>query len=71
MKATLEFSLPEERDEHRHAIRGLDYFSALWGITEMLRRRRKYTEYETDEAQKLIDEICHEVSEMTDWGEGE
>jgi hypothetical protein len=37
MRATLEFDLPEDREEHLRAIHALDMAAALWRIGSMLR----------------------------------
>ena len=42
MKATLEFTLPDEAHEHRIAQRGALYLAALREIAETFRYRRKY-----------------------------
>lgn len=46
MKATLTFTLPEERAEYEHAIRGADYRVALEELAEWLRGKYKHTEPE-------------------------
>ncbi|MCP4570347.1 MAG: hypothetical protein GY841_22425 [FCB group bacterium] len=70
MKATLEFSLPEEQDEHRHAIHGLDYFSALWSIREAARRRLKHSDVCSDEVKGALalayDDICDHTEGLID-----
>ena len=51
MKVTLTFNLPEEADEHKHALRGLDLYCAAFEFAEELRRLRKYGHgYETPDA---------------------
>lgn len=42
MKATIEFSLPEEATEHRAAINGMGYRAALCEIHEQIRQRLKH-----------------------------
>jgi hypothetical protein len=44
MKAILEFTLPEEAEEHRHAVNGTRYLSAIEQIRSGFRLRAKYTE---------------------------
>lgn len=41
-KATLEFSLPEERTEHLLAINGGKWFSVVWGLDQYLRNIIKH-----------------------------
>ena len=42
MKATLEFNLPEEKDEYDFANNGLNYYSALVEFDQWLRSEYKY-----------------------------
>ena len=63
MKATLEFNLPEDRDEHTLAIKGPAYFHALDDVAEMLRQHWKYGEF-GEEARVLIDAIHDEFYEI-------
>ena len=58
MKATLEFNLPEDRDEHTLAIKGPAYFHALDDVAEMLRKHWKY--------ESLSVEIFNEVEVIHD-----
>jgi hypothetical protein len=58
MKATLEFSLPEEREEYELTSNAGKYHSALWDLREAIRQVVKYG---TDEAKVTAWE---EVQEM-------
>ena len=51
MKATLEFSLPEDKNEHIRAVYASETWSTLYDIDNMLRNMLKYgnTEYKTVE----------------------
>jgi hypothetical protein len=42
MKATLEFNLPEEKDEFNYATKGINYYSALCEFDQWLRSEYKY-----------------------------
>lgn len=42
MKAILEFNLPEEGSEHRHALDGAAWASILHAVDEELRAKEKY-----------------------------
>lgn len=42
MKAILEFNLPEEDEDHRHALNGQFYHSAIQSHLEELRKMLKY-----------------------------
>jgi ribosome-binding protein aMBF1 (putative translation factor) len=44
MKATLEFNLPEEAEEHQIAVEGLKWRAVVSDALEVLRRERKYAE---------------------------
>ena len=48
MKATLEFTLPDERVEHNDAIRGGRYRAAITDCLEALRSKLKYFHIEGD-----------------------
>jgi hypothetical protein len=50
MKATLEFTLPEESEEHQLAVDGLKWRGVVSDILEELRRDRKYTELSESDA---------------------
>ena len=39
MKATLEFNLPEERDDHSLAIHGIDWYLTVWDLSIWLRKK--------------------------------
>ncbi len=58
-KATLEFTLPEESEEHHDAINGWRYRVAIWAVDELLRKALKYENRElvpVDEVRKWIRE---------------
>jgi len=42
MKATIEFTLPDEAEEHQHACLAGGYFAALCAIDDLFRRAEKY-----------------------------
>lgn len=44
MKATLEFNLPEDREEHQVAVHSVDLYLSLWDIDQWLRGKVKYSE---------------------------
>jgi hypothetical protein len=54
MKAILEFSLPEERQEHMDAINGTHWRSAFEEIDSVLRDDIKYKELPDDWKQALV-----------------
>lgn len=67
MKAILEFSLPEESDDHRHAIEACAVLGAIQEYDNFLRGKLKYEELseETYKAFEVAREKLHECfSEM-------
>ena len=49
MKATLEFTLPEEQHEHQDALRGYEWRAALTEVVDYLRNQIKHGENSADE----------------------
>ena len=67
MKATLEFNLPEERDEHIRAVHAADAWALLDDIDQELRRILKYgseiTRDQMAESIRLqINELCQRIT---------
>lgn len=67
MKATLEFQLPEERDEHIRAVHAADAWALLDDIDQELRRIVKYgseiTRDQMAESIRLqINELCQRIT---------
>lgn len=60
MIATLEFNLPEETDQLKLALRGLDYFAALWDIKQEIRNHNKYDKPAKEVLDK-IEELLYDV----------
>ncbi len=65
MKAILEFSLPEDREEFNLAQKGAMYKALLDDTRSILRNYRKYHDLKP-EAAKLIEEIETEFNEITE-----
>ena len=65
MKATLEFNLPEEHDEHLNALQGLSWQMVLFEIDQELRSTVKYedSEQDADYAQKIRDLIYEKMND--------
>ena len=60
MKVTLEFNLPEEKDQHTASIKGMDYFIALWDTSQMFRGLLKHMPEDSE-----LDEVTLEaIQEM-------
>lgn len=62
MKATLEFSLPEEQEDFDNAVRAPKLKSALWNIVQLLRSIDKYEELSDGERKMIVRvrELVHE-----------
>jgi len=65
MKATLTFKLPEDRDEHRLALHGADFYCVLFGFDSYLRACQRYGHgfKDVDDAVEKIREKLHEEME--------
>lgn len=61
MKATIEFTLPEEQEEHLRAARANDAWCALYDIDNMLRNLLKHG----DNRYKTVEELATAVREIT------
>ena len=61
MKSTLEFNLPEDAAEHRHAIRGAEYLAAIRELVKWLRDERKYRDV-THEAESALWDILNDAN---------
>jgi aspartate aminotransferase-like enzyme len=59
MKATLEFNLPEDNNEHLRAIHSGEAWTALYEIDHMLRHILKYG----DDRYKTVEELAHAIRE--------
>ena len=62
MKSTLEFNLPEDGDDFRHAVNGQEYYIALNNIREDVRQIWKYRELSAD-AFKVVEEVYEHINE--------
>jgi threonine synthase len=62
MKATLEFNLPEENQEHLDAVHGGDWRLVVWRYMEHLCRMRKDDKVPTLDA--LIDDLNEEIEDL-------
>ena len=54
MKATLVYTLPEEREEYETAVKGGDYKLAMWHIRNKLFRPYRKHGYENEKLQALL-----------------
>lgn len=61
MKAILEFNLPEEAEDHLHALNGIKYKIALDELDEWLRKLSKYE----DKRGVKIDDVREKLRELS------
>lgn len=62
MKATLEFTLPEEAEEHLSAVHGSGWKLVVWRFREHLWKMRDAEEIPTLDA--LIDDLNEEIEDL-------
>lgn len=66
MKAVLEFDLPNDNQEFKHASKALDYYIALGDIENIIRNFLKYNNDKTlKDAIIVLDSIRSRISEAT------
>jgi hypothetical protein len=65
MKATLEFTLPEEADEHLTAVKATDWQLALWDVGQKLRENVKHgdDDKQAEWAQEIRDFIYEQLND--------
>lgn len=64
MRAILEFSLPEEQEEHRHALNGIRYSCVLDDFDNYLRSRLKYEHELPDDARAALEAAREKLWEL-------
>lgn len=64
MKATLEFNLPEEKEEHENAINGSKWRYAVLELDNELRKINKYGECKNKA--KFANEVRDKLAEILD-----
>lgn len=70
MKATLEFTLPEEGQEYRTCVNADRYYTTLWDVDQRLRNILKYENPKDSNAFEDLRRIITEGVEGTNWMEG-
>lgn len=66
MKSTLEFNLPEDRDEHMRAVLADRMCSVLWETNyEIFRKRLRYDDL-SEECHKVVESMRDEFIELLD-----
>lgn len=56
-KVTLEYNLPEDREEYEMAMNGSHNYSILFELQNYLRVLRKYDDRETVPKQEILDKL--------------
>jgi len=54
MKAILQFIMPEDEDDYKHAVNGRDYYLALCDIENLIRKHIKYDEALTEDTERIL-----------------
>jgi hypothetical protein len=62
MKATLEFTLPEEGEEHLDAVHGTEWRLVVWRFREHL--FRMLHDGKTSTIQALLDDLNEEIEQL-------
>ena len=64
MKAILEFDLPEERYDFYLAVKGFEWYSAMYDLDQHLRSKVKYDDSLTDEQYIVYDGIREKLHDI-------
>ena len=66
MKATLEFNLPEDKEEFEVASKAMDWTILAWDIDQYIRNRLKYQteKLDTSSANKELELLRNELHEL-------
>jgi hypothetical protein len=65
MKAILEFTLPEEQEEHQNAVKGFCYKLALEDMDNYFRSRLKYEDGLSEEVRNALQEARNRLIYLT------
>ena len=66
MKATLEFNLPEDKEDFDFAVRGLDWSIVCWNMDQWLRGQIKNAPDEmSDDTYKAFEQCREQLREFT------
>lgn len=65
MKATLEFNLPEETEDHNTALNGWRYKAAIDDIFQALRSMSKYDDSLSESDHVILEKIREKFTEIT------
>ena len=63
MKAILEFDLPEDKEEHDAASRGMDWALVVWHIDQFIQNKIKYEQDREGALQLVRNELTFQMQE--------
>jgi len=63
MKATLEFKLPEETIEHRHAVHATDWYLVAWRMHESI-WKTKHSGVETLKTEAVMETLSDIIADL-------
>ena len=66
MKATLEFTLPEEDTEHRTALNGARYLGIIYDVRSWLRSALKYNDTLSKDTRRAYEQVQKLIMEAVD-----
>lgn len=66
-KVTIQFNLPDERDDHYHAMHAAEYHTALWEIANQVFRPARKHGYGDSKINEIIEKLD---AHYPDGGEG-
>lgn len=64
MKATLEFNLPDDKEDFDLATRALSWYSIVWDMDQYLRSRLKYEDSLSEDSYKALEEAREKLREI-------
>jgi len=64
MKAILEFQLPEDQEQHRQSIDGMNWALSMWDLEQFIRNERKYNDKLTDIELDVYEKVSNRIVEI-------
>jgi len=64
MKATLQYTLPDDQHEWDNAVNANAMYLALWDLSKELRSMWKYQQYKTEEEYAIVETIRDKFYEI-------
>jgi hypothetical protein len=65
MKATLEFNLPDDKEDYEMMINASKYYLALWNMKQELRSKLKYAEL-SEQEYEIYEKVRDKYNEILD-----